>query len=81
MSIPSTAEISSPSIGIPSDRLANLIMVSKSIVAAAELLPFPYLKGALGPVIPILEAVQAGHCTLGGSSSYLPYTSENGQKP
>ncbi|KAJ7252309.1 hypothetical protein C8J57DRAFT_1520151 [Mycena rebaudengoi] len=40
------------------DRLANLILTSKSIIAAAELLPFPYLKVALGPVILILEAVQ-----------------------
>ncbi|KAJ7282246.1 hypothetical protein C8J57DRAFT_43987 [Mycena rebaudengoi] len=53
MSLPSTA-----AAGISPDRLANLIMASKSIVAGAELLPFPYLKGALGPVIPILEAVQ-----------------------
>jgi hypothetical protein len=53
-----TATVSPPSTRIPPDRLANLIMASKSIVAAAELLPFPYLKGALGPVIPILEAVQ-----------------------
>ncbi|KAJ7238704.1 hypothetical protein C8J57DRAFT_1478622 [Mycena rebaudengoi] len=27
-------------------------------MAAAECLPFPYLKGALGPVLPILEAVE-----------------------
>ncbi|KAJ7254279.1 hypothetical protein C8J57DRAFT_1722220 [Mycena rebaudengoi] len=54
----STAATSPPSAGIPPDRLANLIMASRSVVAAAELLPFPYLKGALGPVIPLLEAVQ-----------------------
>ncbi|KAJ7260254.1 hypothetical protein C8J57DRAFT_1471845 [Mycena rebaudengoi] len=58
MSIPPTATVSCPSTGIPPDRLANLILTSKTVVAAAELLPFPYLKGALGPVIPILEAVQ-----------------------
>ncbi|KAJ7260272.1 hypothetical protein C8J57DRAFT_1638054 [Mycena rebaudengoi] len=58
MSNPPTAAVSPPSTRIPRDRLANLILTSKSIVAAAELLPFPYLKGALGPVIPILEAVQ-----------------------
>ncbi|KAJ7254261.1 hypothetical protein C8J57DRAFT_1473659, partial [Mycena rebaudengoi] len=58
MSIPPTATVSRPSTGIPSDQLANLILTSKTVVAAAELLPFPYLKGALGPVIPILEAVQ-----------------------
>ncbi|KAJ7260249.1 hypothetical protein C8J57DRAFT_1471841 [Mycena rebaudengoi] len=58
MSIPPTATVSRPSTGIPPDRLANLILTSKTVVAAAELLPFPYLKGALGPVIPILEAVQ-----------------------
>ncbi|KAJ7278550.1 hypothetical protein C8J57DRAFT_165428 [Mycena rebaudengoi] len=40
------------------DRLANLILTSKTLTAAAELMPFPYVKGALGPVIPILEAVQ-----------------------
>jgi hypothetical protein len=68
---PPTAPVSPPSPRIPPDRLANLIMVSKSIVAAAELLPFPYLKGALGPIIPILEAVQVPRCTLCGSSSIL----------
>jgi hypothetical protein len=40
------------------DWLANLILTAKILTAAAECLPFPYLKGALGPVIPILEAVQ-----------------------
>ncbi|KAJ7252033.1 hypothetical protein C8J57DRAFT_1723042 [Mycena rebaudengoi] len=40
------------------DRLANLILTSKTLTATAELLPFPYVKGALGPLIPILEAVQ-----------------------
>ncbi|KAJ7278527.1 hypothetical protein C8J57DRAFT_1577235 [Mycena rebaudengoi] len=40
------------------DWLASLILTAKTITAAAECLPFPYLKGALGPVIPILEAVQ-----------------------
>ncbi|KAJ7278534.1 P-loop containing nucleoside triphosphate hydrolase protein [Mycena rebaudengoi] len=40
------------------DWLANLILTAKTITAAAECLPFPYLRGALGPVIPILEAVQ-----------------------
>ncbi|KAJ7251077.1 hypothetical protein C8J57DRAFT_1723343 [Mycena rebaudengoi] len=58
MSKPPTAIDSRPSAGIPPDRLATLILASKTIVAATELLPFPYLKGALGPVIPILEAVQ-----------------------
>ncbi|KAJ7260235.1 hypothetical protein C8J57DRAFT_1720189 [Mycena rebaudengoi] len=55
---PPTAPVSPPSPRILPDRLANLIIASKSIVAAVDLLPFPYLKGALGPVIPILEAVQ-----------------------
>ncbi|KAJ7260256.1 hypothetical protein C8J57DRAFT_1720203 [Mycena rebaudengoi] len=58
MSIPPPATGSRPSTGIPPDRLANLILTSKTVVAAAELLPFPYLNGVLGPVIPILEAVQ-----------------------
>ncbi|KAJ7260243.1 hypothetical protein C8J57DRAFT_485408 [Mycena rebaudengoi] len=58
MSNPPTATVSRPSTGIPPDRLANLILASKTVVAAAELLPFPYLNGALGLVIPILEAVQ-----------------------
>ncbi|KAJ7254175.1 hypothetical protein C8J57DRAFT_1658270 [Mycena rebaudengoi] len=58
MSIPLPATGSRPSTHIPPDRLANLILTSKTAVAAAELLPFPYLNGALGPVIPILEAVQ-----------------------
>ncbi|KAJ7278519.1 hypothetical protein C8J57DRAFT_1577215 [Mycena rebaudengoi] len=40
------------------DRLANLILTSKTLTAAADLMPFPYVKGALGPLIPILEAVQ-----------------------
>ncbi|KAJ7262958.1 hypothetical protein C8J57DRAFT_1719186 [Mycena rebaudengoi] len=50
--------VHSPSAGLSPDRLANLILTSKTVVAAAELVPFPYVKGALGPVIPILEAVQ-----------------------
>ncbi|KAJ7244007.1 hypothetical protein C8J57DRAFT_1476969 [Mycena rebaudengoi] len=58
MSIPPPAAVPSPSAGISPDRLANLIITSKAIVAAAELMPFPYVKGALGPLIPILEAVQ-----------------------
>ncbi|KAJ7278926.1 hypothetical protein C8J57DRAFT_1465179 [Mycena rebaudengoi] len=58
MSFPSAAAVPSPSAGVSPDRLANLILTSKTIVAAAELLPFPYVKGALGPVRPILEAVQ-----------------------
>ncbi|KAJ7278516.1 hypothetical protein C8J57DRAFT_1503393 [Mycena rebaudengoi] len=40
------------------DRLANFILTSKTLMATAQLLPFPYVKGALGPLIPILEAVQ-----------------------
>ncbi|KAJ7245210.1 hypothetical protein C8J57DRAFT_1524333 [Mycena rebaudengoi] len=40
------------------DWLENLILTAKTITATAEWLPFPYIKGALGPVIPILEAVQ-----------------------
>ncbi|KAJ7277302.1 putative kinesin [Mycena rebaudengoi] len=55
MSNPPTAEVSPR---IPPDQLTHLIMASKSIVAAAELLPFPYLNVALRPIIPILEAVQ-----------------------
>ncbi|KAJ7241826.1 hypothetical protein C8J57DRAFT_1477663 [Mycena rebaudengoi] len=58
MSTTCTAVVSPPSTRIPPDRLANLIFTSKTVVAAAELLPFPYLTAALGPVIPILEAVQ-----------------------
>ncbi|KAJ7260183.1 hypothetical protein C8J57DRAFT_1514890 [Mycena rebaudengoi] len=58
MSTPPTAAAPPPSTAVSPDRLANLILTSKTIVAAAELLPFPYVKGALGPVIPILEAVQ-----------------------
>ncbi|KAJ7244001.1 hypothetical protein C8J57DRAFT_1725803 [Mycena rebaudengoi] len=58
MLTPPPAAVLSPSSGVSPDRLANLILTSKTIVAAAELMPFPYVKGALGPVIPILEAVQ-----------------------
>ncbi|KAJ7267066.1 hypothetical protein C8J57DRAFT_1228685 [Mycena rebaudengoi] len=58
MLIPPPAAVPPPSAGASPDRLAYLILVSKTIVAAAELLPFPYVKGALGPMIPILEAVQ-----------------------
>ncbi|KAJ7244014.1 hypothetical protein C8J57DRAFT_1725813 [Mycena rebaudengoi] len=58
MSTPPPAAVPSPSAGVSPDRLANLILTSKTVVAAAELMPFPYVKGALGPVIPILEAVQ-----------------------
>ncbi|KAJ7260178.1 hypothetical protein C8J57DRAFT_1514884 [Mycena rebaudengoi] len=58
MSTPPTPAAPPLSTAVFPDRLANLILTSKTIVAAAELLPFPYVKGALGPVIPILEAVQ-----------------------
>ncbi|KAJ7244023.1 hypothetical protein C8J57DRAFT_1725814 [Mycena rebaudengoi] len=58
MSTPPPAAVPSPSAGVSPDRLANMILTSKTIMAAAELVPFPYVKGALGPVIPILEAVQ-----------------------
>ncbi|KAJ7258260.1 hypothetical protein C8J57DRAFT_1472405 [Mycena rebaudengoi] len=58
MSIPPPAAVPSPFAGVSPDRLANMILTSKTVVAAAELMPFPYVKGALGPVIPILEAVQ-----------------------
>ncbi|KAJ7272349.1 P-loop containing nucleoside triphosphate hydrolase protein [Mycena rebaudengoi] len=54
LATPSTAGTTSTS----PDWLANLILTAKTITAAAEYLPFPYVKGALGPVIPILEAVQ-----------------------
>jgi hypothetical protein len=55
-----------PSVGPPGlpaassrkDWLANCILAAKTITATAEALPFPYVKAALGPVIPILEAVQ-----------------------
>ncbi|KAJ7278413.1 hypothetical protein C8J57DRAFT_1576978 [Mycena rebaudengoi] len=40
------------------DWLANLILTAKMITAAAGFLPFPCVKGALSPVVPILEAVQ-----------------------
>ncbi|KAJ7265188.1 hypothetical protein C8J57DRAFT_1330964, partial [Mycena rebaudengoi] len=57
-----------PSPGPPGTRsspdwLANLILTAKTIRAAAECLPFPYLKGALGPVIPILQALQVQKMT------------------
>ncbi|KAJ7230940.1 hypothetical protein C8J57DRAFT_1582492 [Mycena rebaudengoi] len=58
MSTPPPAAVPSPSAGVSPDRLANMILTSKTIVAAAELISFPFVKGALGPVIPILEAVQ-----------------------
>ncbi|KAJ7244462.1 hypothetical protein C8J57DRAFT_1716594 [Mycena rebaudengoi] len=58
MSIPPTEAVSPPSTRIPPGRLANLILTSKTVVAAADLLPFPYLRGALGHVIAILEVVQ-----------------------
>jgi hypothetical protein len=47
-----------------SDWLPNLILASKTITAAADLLPFPYVKGAFGPVVPILEAVEACDISL-----------------
>ncbi|KAJ7280093.1 hypothetical protein C8J57DRAFT_1712128 [Mycena rebaudengoi] len=49
---------SAPGTRSSPDWLANLILTAKTITAAAELGPFPFLKGALGPVVPILEAVQ-----------------------
>ncbi|KAJ7291952.1 hypothetical protein C8J57DRAFT_1458569 [Mycena rebaudengoi] len=47
-----------PGTRVSPDWLANLILTAKTITAAAECLPFPYIQGALSPVIPILEAVQ-----------------------
>ncbi|KAJ6540386.1 hypothetical protein B0H19DRAFT_1077798 [Mycena capillaripes] len=40
------------------DWLANLILIAKTITAATELTPIPYIKGAIGPVVPILEAIE-----------------------
>ncbi|KAJ7278556.1 hypothetical protein C8J57DRAFT_1307299 [Mycena rebaudengoi] len=47
-----------PSTRSSPDWLANLILTSNALTAAAELLPFPYVAAALGPLVPILEAVQ-----------------------
>ncbi|KAJ7253969.1 hypothetical protein C8J57DRAFT_621737 [Mycena rebaudengoi] len=51
---PANAGITTTSV----DWIANLILTAKTLMAAAECLPFPYVIGALGPVVPILEAVQ-----------------------
>ncbi|KAJ7278409.1 hypothetical protein C8J57DRAFT_1465518 [Mycena rebaudengoi] len=62
MTSPPPTPIATPSragaTSISPDWLANLILTAKTITAAAECLPFPYVKGALGPIIPILEVVQ-----------------------
>ncbi|KAJ6543183.1 hypothetical protein B0H10DRAFT_2181414 [Mycena sp. CBHHK59/15] len=61
MSSPQPAALPDPSTTSNStspDWLANFILTAKTITAAAELLPFPYVKGVFGAVVPILEAVQ-----------------------
>jgi hypothetical protein len=65
------------------DWLANLILIAKTIIAATELTPIPYIKGAIGPVVPILEAIEVGGHSLSGTLEPAddPGTSENGEKP
>ncbi|KAJ6607831.1 hypothetical protein B0H10DRAFT_538833 [Mycena sp. CBHHK59/15] len=61
MSSPQPAALPNPSTASNTtspDWLANFILTAKTITAAAELLPFPYVKGVFGAVVPILEAVQ-----------------------
>jgi hypothetical protein len=48
----------STSTSSKTDWLENLILVAKTILAAAESLPFPCADAAFRPVVPILEAVQ-----------------------
>ncbi|KAJ7231952.1 hypothetical protein C8J57DRAFT_1480776 [Mycena rebaudengoi] len=40
------------------DWLVSLILMANEITAATELMSSPYLKGAVGHIVPILEAVQ-----------------------
>jgi hypothetical protein len=41
-----------------SDWLAPTIVAAKMITAAGECLPFPYVKGAFGMVVILLETVE-----------------------
>ncbi|KAJ7272429.1 hypothetical protein C8J57DRAFT_1225958 [Mycena rebaudengoi] len=49
---------STPGYSSTSDWLTNFILTAKTITATAELLPFPYLAAAFGPLVPVLQAVQ-----------------------
>jgi hypothetical protein len=46
------------SFGARADWLAGLIELTKATTAAAELAPFPYIKGAAGSVLLLLQAVE-----------------------
>jgi hypothetical protein len=41
-----------------SNWLANLLVTAKVITAAAECLPFPYVRGVFGTVVVVLETVE-----------------------
>jgi hypothetical protein len=41
-----------------------LILMANEITAATELMSSPYLKGAVGHIVPILEAVQVCYLSL-----------------
>lgn len=56
---------STPGYSSTSDWLTNFILTAKTITATAELLPFPYLAAAFGPLVPVLQAVQV--CILSPS--------------
>ncbi|KAJ7442430.1 hypothetical protein FB451DRAFT_1568941 [Mycena latifolia] len=41
-----------------SDWLSNSLMAAKVVTAAAECIPFPYVKGVFGTAVSILETVE-----------------------
>ncbi|KAJ7626713.1 hypothetical protein B0H17DRAFT_1150942 [Mycena rosella] len=47
-----------PSSHSKSDWLATSLTTAKGVAAAAECIPFPYVKGAFGTVVVILETIE-----------------------
>jgi hypothetical protein len=51
-----------------SDWLANSLVAAKTITAAAECAPFPYIKGVFATAVILLETVEVQHF-----SAYSPW--------
>jgi hypothetical protein len=63
------------------DWLANSLLFAKTIAAAAECAPFPYLKGVFGTVVVLLETVEV--CTPGlmANTTTFDSCSESEEEP
>ena len=57
---PLDASTSAPSNASSNDWVGNAIQAAKVTAAAGELAPFPFIKGAAGVFVALLEPVQVG---------------------